>query len=196
MDLDKIQNGLGDKTALLVVDMIKAFTDPNCALGTDCPDVILANQSLLTIFRSRKWPIFFTTVAYENEHQASVFRQRLPALEVLQMGSDWTEIDPRLAMQKSDTLIVKQLASGFHGTDLNQQLQALAVDSLVVTGLTTSGCVRATAVDGLQHNYKVVVAKEAVGDRNQTAHEANLFDLNAKYADVLSNQEIAQLLTV
>jgi len=82
-------------------------------------------------------------------------------------------------------LVEKQWASGFFSTDLHAQLTALQVDSLVVSGLTTSGCVRATAVDGLQHDYRVVVPREAVADRNQAAHEANLFDLHAKYADVL-----------
>jgi len=90
----------------------------------------------------------------------------------------------------SEPLIEKQWASAFHNTDLNQQLKALLVDSLVITGLTTSGCVRASAVDGLQNNYQVVIAKEAVGDRNAEAHAANLFDLNAKYADVLGVAEI------
>ncbi len=194
MDLKKNKIGLGDKPALILVDMINAFTDPSCALGTDCPEVVIANQALLEGFRARSLPIFFTTVAYQNSHQASVFRQRLPALEILQFGSSWVDVDQRLAMKDGETLVVKQLASGFHGTDLDQHLKVLNVDSLVVTGLTTSGCVRATAVDGLQYNYKVVVASDAVGDRNQAAHKANLFDLNAKYADVLRNQQIFKLL--
>ena len=83
----------------------------------------------------------------------------------------------------------------FFETDLNQRLTALGVDSLVVTGLTTSGCVRASAVDGLQNNYQVVIAEEAVGDRNPEAHRANLFDLNAKYADVLPVAQVLSQLT-
>jgi nicotinamidase-related amidase len=90
--------------------------------------------------------------------------------------------------------VEKQWASGFFKTDLDESLRALGVDSLVVTGLTTSGCVRATAVDGLQHDYRVVVPAEAVGDRNQDAHRANLFDLNAKYADVLDLECVLELL--
>ena len=91
----------------------------------------------------------------------------------------------------SEPLIEKQWASAFYQTDLHQQMRALSTDSLVITGLTTSGCVRASAVDALQHNYQVVVVEEAVGDRNREAHRANLFDLNAKYADV---QSVAQVL--
>jgi len=188
VDLEKNQNGLGDKPALVLVDMINAFTDPSCALGTDCVNVVEANQELLAAFRERTLPVFFTTVAYQNPRQASVFRQRLPALEILQAGSAWVDVDARLSMKSDEVLVTKQLASGFHGTDLDKQLRALEVDSLVVTGLTTSGY-------GLQYNYKVVVASDAVGDRNQAAHDANLFDLNAKYADVLTNTEIVTLLS-
>ncbi len=194
MDLERIDSGLGEKTALVLIDMINAFTDPNCALGTDCPSVIMANQELLEEFRARKLPIFFTTVAYDNKNQATVFRQRVPALEVLQAGSYWVQVDSRLALKEGEVLVVKQFASGFHGTDLDEQLKNCGVDSIVVTGLTTSGCVRASAVDGLQYNYKVVVSRDAVGDRNSEAHKANIFDLNAKYADVLGNTEIIQLL--
>jgi maleamate amidohydrolase len=94
----------------------------------------------------------------------------------------------------SEPLIEKHWPSAFHKTDLDDQLRALGVDSLVVTGLTTSGCVRASAVDGLQNNYQVVIARDAVGDRNRAAHESNLFDLNAKYADVMSVAEIVAIL--
>jgi maleamate amidohydrolase len=109
---------------------------------------------------------------------------------VLQAGSHWVALDAAMDRLESEPLIEKQWASAFHKTDLDQQLRALSVDSLVVTGLTTSGCVRASAVDGLQNNYQVVVAREAVGDRNPAAHEANLFDLNAKYADVMPVTDI------
>lgn len=194
MDLERKQMGLGEKPALVVVDMINAFTNPECALGTQCSDVVEANKALLDVFRAEMLPVFFTTVAYSNDQQARVFRRRLPALEMLQAGSHWVSLDPRLEAKDTETLIVKQMASGFHGTDLNEHLKSFDVDSIVVTGLTTSGCVRATAVDGLQHDYKVVVAHDAVGDRNRAAHKANLFDLNAKYADVLNNQEIFELL--
>jgi maleamate amidohydrolase len=172
------------------VDMINGFTDSACPLGTDCPDVVSANVELLMAFRDRGLPIFFTTVVYDNDQQATVFRHKVPALNVLQRGSHWVSIDAAMGRLETEPLIEKHWPSAFHETDLDGQLRALGVDSLVVTGLTTSGCVRASAVDGLQNNYQVVVAKEAVGDRNPAAHEANLFDLNAKYADVMSVAEI------
>ena len=182
--------GLGNRPALIVVDMINGFTDPSCPLGTDCPEVVAANRELLSAFRDKGLPIFFTTVVYHNDQQATVFRTKVPALNVLEPGSHWVELDAKMGRLPTEPLIEKQSASAFHKTDLDHQLRAMAVDSLVVTGLTTSGCVRATAVDGLQNNYQVVVAKEAVGDRNAEAHAANLFDLNAKYADVLGVAEI------
>lgn len=194
MDLERNKLGLGKKPALVVVDMIKGFTDPACPLGCDCPEVVAANARLLQEFHARGLPIFFTTVVFHSDDQARVFRDRIQALNVLTPDSDWVKIDDRLDVQVGDTLIEKQWASGFHKTDLDLRLRAQGVDSLVVTGLTTSGCVRATAVDGLQYDYRVVLAREAVGDRNSAAHEANLFDLHAKYAEVMALADvIAQL---
>jgi maleamate amidohydrolase len=132
-------------------------------------------------------------VVYHNEHQARVFRDRVPALDLLMPDSHWIEVDPRLEPLAGERIVEKQWASGFFKTDWDESLRSLGVDSLVVTGLTTSGCVRATAVDGLQYDYKVVVPAEAVGDRNMDAHRANLFDLNAKYVDVL---DLASVLTI
>lgn len=194
-NLEQAQLGLTQSPALLVVDMINGFTDPQCALGTHCPKVVKANVRLLQSFRQKALPIFFTTVVYHNDQQAKVFRSKVPALNVLQPGSHWVQVDPALARLDTEPLIEKHWASAFHKTDLDQQLKGLGVDSLVVTGLTTSGCVRASAVDGLQNDYQVVVAREAVGDRNLDAHTANLFDLNAKYADVQTVAEIIQQLS-
>ena len=177
--------GLSDKPALVVVDMINGFTNPECPLGSHCPDVVQANIELLEAFRFKEMPIFFTTVVYFNDHVASVFRKKVPALNVLQPNSHWIAVDEALEKRENEVLIEKQWASAFFDTGLGIQLSQLGVDSLVVTGLTTSGCVRASVVDGVQNNYQVVVAEEAVGDRNQEAHYANLFDMNAKYADVV-----------
>ena len=184
-NLEKNFLGLSEKPALIVVDMINGFTDPECPLGSYCPDVVQANIELLEAFRFKEMPIFFTTVVYFNDHVASVFRKKVPALNVLQPNSHWIAVDEALEKRENEVLIEKQWASAFFDTGLDHQLSQLGVDSLVVTGLTTSGCVRASVVDGLQNNYQVVVAEEAVGDRNQEAHYANLFDMNAKYADVV-----------
>ena len=185
MDLERKSLGLGAKPALLVVDMINGFTDAACPLGSDCPDVVAANAQLLDEFRRRSLPVFFTTVVYHSADQARVFRGRIDALNLLTPDSNWVQVDDRLAMMPGEILVEKQWASAFHKTDLDGQLREHGIDSLVVTGLTTSGCVRATVVDGLQYDYRVVVPREAVGDRNVDAHEANLFDMHAKYADVM-----------
>ena len=189
-DLEKRQQGLGSRPALVCVDVIRGFTDPACPLGSNADDVVSAIRALLEAFRANRLPVFFTTVVYRDENQARVFRDRLPALDVLQADSPWIEIDPRLERRADEPVLEKQWASGFFGTDLDRRLADAGADSLVVTGLTTSGCVRATAVDGLQHSYRVVVPREAVGDRNPEAHEANLFDLGAKYADVSRVEDV------
>ena len=184
-DLDRRSQGLGQRPALVLVDVINGFTDPDCPLGSEADAVVSACERLLQAFREAGLPVFFTTVVYHDPDQARVFRARLPALEVLEPGSHWVQVDPRLAPLENEILVEKQWASGFFKTPLHEHLTASGADSLVVTGLTTSGCVRATAVDGLQYDYPVTVPREAVGDRNARAHEANLFDLDAKYADVV-----------
>ena len=194
MDLERKTLGVGSNPALLIVDMIKGFTDPACPLGCDCPDVVGANLELLTAFRQRGLPVIYTTVVYHSPDQAVVFREKIDALNLLTPDSQWVEVDDRLAPIEGEALLEKQWASAFHKTELDGRLRAQGVDSLVVTGLTTSGCVRATVVDGLQYDYRVVVPSEAVGDRNPEAHEANLFDMHAKYADVVPLTELISAL--
>ncbi|MGD8384792.1 MAG: isochorismatase family protein [Lysobacterales bacterium] len=193
-DLERHALGLGERPALVLVDVINGFTDPACPLGSEADSVVAACGELLAAFRARRLPVFFTTVVYRDASQARVFRQRLPALNVLKADSEWVRIDARLAPVEGEAVIEKQWASGFFKTDLVERLRAAEADSVVIGGLTTSGCVRATAVDGLQHDYRVVVVSEATGDRNVTAHESNLFDLQAKYADVLDLRGVLALL--
>lgn len=195
MDLDRESLGLGQKPALILVDMIEGFTNPECPLGCDCPEVVAANARLLEAFRGACLPVFFTTVVYHDDSQARVFRARVPALNVLTPASPWVKVDERLAPVEGEAVVEKQWASAFRGTDIDDQLRDAGVDSLVVTGLTTSGCVRASAVDGLQYDYQVVVPREAVGDRNPDAHAANLFDLHAKYVDVWSVDDVLAYLS-
>ena len=184
--LARVDGGMGNHPALIVVDVVVGFTDPSCPLGSDAESVVSANVQLMNAFHQAHLPVVLTTVIYRNDHEASVFRARVPALNLLTPESHWVKFDPRLPIADDDLQLEKRHASSFHGTALNQWLTDRNVDSVVVTGLTTSGCVRATAVDGLQNNYRVVVPREACGDRDPTAHEANLYDLNAKYADVVS----------
>ena len=194
MDLASQPLGLGRKPALIVVDMINGFTDPASPLGSECDAVKEAIAQLLNCFREKELPIYFTCVEYSDPSQANVFREKLPALNILEYGSEWVELDGAMERRAEEPIIKKQWASTFFATDLAERLRVQGVDSLVVTGLTTSGCVRATAVDGLQYNFRVVVPREACGDRNSAAHEANLYDLNTKYVDVVSLDEAIALL--
>jgi maleamate amidohydrolase len=190
MDLERNPIPMGNRPALILVDMINGFTDQLCPLGADCPEVVAANRILLDAFRAAGMSVFFTTVVYHNDNQASVFRGRINALNLLTPNSDWVKVDSRLAPIDGEVLIEKQWASAFFGTDLDQQLKSAGIDCIVVTGLTTSGCVRATVVDGLQCNFPVFVPREAVGDRNMEAHSANLHDMHAKYADVIGVADV------
>ena len=192
--LDRVSGGLGSKPALIVVDVVRGFTDPSCPLGSEAGEVVDANVRLMNAFHDANLPVVLTTVIYRDDQQASVFRARIPALNLLTPESEWVLFDSRLPVAPGDLQLEKRHASSFHGTELDEWLRGQNVDSVVVTGLTTSGCVRATAVDGLQNNYRVVVPREACGDRDEQAHEANLYDLNAKYADVLSLDDTLALL--
>ncbi|MEM1190393.1 MAG: isochorismatase family protein [Pseudomonadota bacterium] len=188
-DLARQPQPLGDRPALLLVDVIESFTDPRSPLGSQANDVVSACGVLLSAYRKRSLPVFFTTVVYDSDDQATVFRARLPALNVLQRGSAASAVDSRLAPLAGELLVEKHYASAFFGTDLAGRLRSAGADSLMVTGLTTSGCVRATVVDALQHDFVTWVPREAVGDRNADAHEANLHDMHAKYAEVVSIED-------
>ena len=192
--LNRIAGGMGQHPALIVVDVLVGFTDPACPLGSEADAVVAANIELMNAFHRADLPVVLTTVIYHNAGQASVFRARVPALNLLTPESEWVKFDPRLPIAPSDLQLEKRHASGFHGTNLDDLLKANGVDSVVVTGLTTSGCVRATAVDGLQNNYRVLVPREASGDRDEQAHQANLYDLDAKYADVVSAADVLESL--
>ncbi|MDG2460778.1 MAG: isochorismatase family protein [Luminiphilus sp.] len=192
--LERIDGGMGQKPALIIVDVVVGFTDPACPLGSEADSVVAANIQLLDAFHHAELPVVLTTVVYRSDDEASVFRSRVPALNLLTPDSDWVKFDPRLPLQASDLKLEKRHASSFHGTDLDDWLRSQQVDSVIVTGLTTSGCVRATAVDGLQNNYRVLVPREACGDRDPKAHEANLYDLNAKYADVVTLDNVLKAL--
>ena len=183
--------GFGERPALVVVDVNVGFTDPASPLVCDLDEVVAAIARLLEAFRGAALPVAFTTVAYDEAaaQAAAAFLDKVPALATLAAGSRWVEIDPRVAPLPGEPVYTKLWASAFFGTPFASFLASRGCDSLVVTGASTSGCVRATAVDALQHGYRVVVPREAVGDRNPAAHEANLYDIDTKYGDVVSLEE-------
>ena len=182
--------GIGNSPALVVVDMCRGFIDPSSPLGFECDELIEANIRLVSKFREKNLPVIFTTTLYRDEFEASVFRSRLPDLNILKPGSEEISFLETLSPNKDEKLIEKKFASAFFETSLANHLNQIQVDSVIVSGVTTSGCVRATALDSLQNNFLTIVAEDCVGDRDLNAHQANLFDLQAKYADVLHSDTI------
>jgi len=189
-DLDTGELQLGQRPAVIAVDLSNGFALPTSPLGGDFSEVLALNKRLFSAADELQIPVFFSTVVYDNPQQASVFRKRLPALNILERGSDWVKIHEDVnTFLRPEHLIEKHHPSAFFNTSLLQQLSQLNIDSLIITGLTTSGCVRATCVDALQNNYSCIVVSDACGDRNAEAHSMSLHDMHAKYAQVMSLDE-------
>jgi len=186
------RGGFGRRPALVVIDMTLGFTDPESPLACDLEGPVYEIKKLLEVARRVEMPVVFTTVAYRESDKltAAAFIDKVPALLTLEAGTRWAEIDPRIAPLETEPVLNKLFASGFFGTGLSSLLTAAGVDTLIITGASTSGCVRATAVDALQYGFRPVVPREAVGDRNPNAHEANLYDVDAKYGDVVRVEEV------
>jgi maleamate amidohydrolase len=186
---------LGSRPAVLVVDFSCGFTDPECTLGSDLTPQVEATKRLLDSARARGVPVIFTTIGFEPSlKDGGLWLQKVPSLGDLQVGGRWVEIDPRLEPREDETIVLKKGASAFFGTNLTAILISQGVDSVILCGATTSGCIRATAIDLLQNGYPTLVPRECVGDRAQAPHEANLFDIQAKYADVVSIEDALEYL--
>ncbi|MGE0518536.1 MAG: isochorismatase family protein [Candidatus Binatia bacterium] len=182
--------GFGRTPALVIVDFINGFTDPASPLGSSLDREIAATQQLLSLAREGGIPVHFTTIAYASDcKDAGVWPAKFPALRTLTVGSTWSEIDSRLSPRPEEVVWSKKGASAFFGTGLAPSLVAGGVDTVLITGCTTSGCVRATAVDSCQYGFRTIVVAEAVGDRARPPHDANLFDIDAKYGDVVTLQD-------
>ena len=181
---------MGESPGVLVVDFSCGFTDPECALGSELSAEVEATRQLLDVARAKGLPVIFTTIGFEPSlKDGGLWLEKAPALGDLQVGGRWVEIDPRLERREDETIVLKKGASAFFGTNLAAILVSQRIDSVVLCGATTSGCVRATAVDLLQYGFPTLVPRECVGDRAQAPHEANLFDIQAKYADVVSLED-------
>jgi maleamate amidohydrolase len=191
-----VRIGFGERPALIVIDMLKGFTDPSMPLGANLDDQIAAQKPLLEAAHARAIPCIFSTVVYEEADikDTGIWALKQKGARTLTAGSEAVKVDPRLDMQPGDILLVKKYASCFYGTDLVPRLNSRRIDTLILAGCTTSGCVRATAVDAVQNGYRPMVVREAVGDRSTAAHAQSLFDLDAKYADVVSLDETLQYL--
>ena len=185
--------GFGKKPALIVVDFQLGFTVPEQSpLAGNLDAEVAATNELIAIARKKDIPVIFTVVGYDPHRQddAGLWPEKAPSLRMLTIGSDLVKLDPRLDQEPGDLVITKKYASGFFGTYLASTLTMQSVDTAIVTGCTTSGCVRATVMDALANGFRPIVPIECVGDRAQEPHQANLFDIGAKYGDVMPLQEV------
>lgn len=188
--------GFGRRAALLVIDFINGFTDPASSLGADVGSEIAQTNRLIAAARAHSLPILFSTIRYDEENcaDAGLWLEKIGGLSALAAtGTGW-HVDARLSKRPDDALIVKKFASCFFGTTLSSRLIHDSIDTLVLAGCTTSGCVRATAVDACQNGIRAIVAREAVADRLETAHRQSLTDIDLKYGDVCSVDDILSLL--
>ena len=183
----------GSRPAVVVVDLTRGFTEPGFDTGADLTGVVTATGTLVEAAHAAGAPVVFTAIAYSDEELESgaiTWLQKATGMASLREGGDAAALDPRLPRGPRDPLVVKKGASAFAGTHLASMLTAWQVDTLVVCGATTSGCVRASVVDAVQAGWPVLVPRECVGDRAQAPHDAALFDVQAKYGDVVQLTEV------
>ncbi|MGK0168866.1 MAG: maleamate amidohydrolase [Gammaproteobacteria bacterium] len=187
--------GWGKHPALVVVDLSNGFTDPSSPLGGDLSSELAATAQLLTSCRANGHPVIFMTVAYKADYSdAATFIEKVPALSVLVEGTSMVEIDDAIAPADGEPVVVKKFASAFFGTDVAERLNARGVDTVVIAGCSTSGCIRASAIDSMQYGFRTIVVEEAVGDRAEGPHRANLFDIDSKYGDVVALTDALSML--
>lgn len=183
--------GFGRKAALIVVDFTVGFNDPALFGGGNIDAAVKRTIGLLGFFREARLPVAYTRIVYAGDaSDAGVFATKVPSLLMLTERHPAGQIVPELAPRPGELIIRKTQASAFFGTGLAPWLVQQGCDTAVVTGCTTSGCVRATVVDAISHNFRTMVVRDCVGDRASGPHEANLFDMEQKYADVLVRDEI------
>lgn len=178
--------GFGLRPAVLVVDMQVGFTDPESPLGSNLDGVIQSCQALIQVARSKRIPVIFTVTVFERDlADAGIWIRKIPGAGILKTGSRWAELDARLEKEDTDLVLRKRCPSAFFGTPLVPILNSMTIDTVIVCGCTTSGCVRATCTDVVQYGYRGIVPQDCVGDRAEGPHRANLFDIHHKCCDVM-----------
>jgi maleamate amidohydrolase len=181
----------GVAPAVVVVDMCQAYFTEGSPLDLGRPEVAAAVSTVVDAARAASVPVLWTRVEYEpGGANGGVWYQKVPVLNSFDRGNPLGHWLDGLEPGPGEVVVTKQHASGFHGTDLAAKLNDVGADSVVVVGVSTSGCVRATATDASAHGFRPFVVVEAVGDRTDAVQESNLFDLNAKYADVVSMADV------
>jgi maleamate amidohydrolase len=187
--------GFGKTPALVLVDVIMAYLDPASPLYAGVENELAVNERLVAAARKAEIPIIFTRVEYmPGGRDGGHFFRKVPALSCFERGNPLGAFPPGLQPRPDEVVVTKQYASAFFGTSLRATLTAMRVDTVILTGYSTSGCVRASALDALQNGFIPIVVADACGDRDARVQEANLFDLAAKYADVVRSDEVIRWL--
>jgi len=184
--------GFGQKPALIVVDFMKGYTDPESPLyAPDVVGAVSASVPLIEQARARGIPVIHTNILYHSEYMdGGVWVKKAPVMRAMVKGNPYAEFCDEVAPLESELIVTKQYASAFFGTSLSSTLTALSVDTVVLLGCSTSGCIRASAVDAMQYGFRPIVVRECVGDRHSAPHEANLFDIDSKYGDVVLRAKV------
>ncbi|QFT78730.1 isochorismatase family protein [Erythrobacter sp. THAF29] len=183
--------GFGKRPALLLIDFVRAYFDPGCELFAGVEDVLASALRVREAARAAGIPVILTNVVYHaNGIDGGRFFEKVKPLRHFLAGNPMGDWAPGLIPADDELVVSKQYPSAFFGTSLAATLTAKGVDHVILTGLTTSGCVRASCVDSISNGFITTVVRDAVGDRHPAPHEANLFDMDAKYADVVGEQEI------
>jgi len=181
----------GRRPALLVIDMVKAYFEPGSPLHAGAEDTLASCRRILGAARAAAIPIVHTNVEYQpGGFNGGIFYRKIPAVSCFETGNPLAEFAVGVEPGDGELVITKQYASAFFGTSLASTLTANGIDTLLVTGVSTSGCVRASTTDAMQHGFIPIVVREAVGDRHAHVHEANLFDIQAKCGEVKSEASV------
>lgn len=189
------QLGFGSCPALILVDFVQAYFDENCALYAGAEDALASALRIRELARAAGVPVIYTNVVYyDGGRDGGVFFRKAPVLKNFLVGNPMGDWPSGLQPADDELVISKQYPSAFFDTPLSSTLSGMGIDTLIITGVTTSGCVRATCVDAMSHGFIPIVVADACGDRHEAPHEANLFDMNAKYADVVGEPETIEYL--
>lgn len=185
----------GEAPALLIVDVVMAYLDPASTLYAGVEDALASSKRLVAAARLAGVPVIFTNVAYApGGIDGGQFYRKVPALRAFERGSPLGAFPPSLQPQAGELVVTKQYPSAFFGTSLAPTLHAAGIDTLLIAGFSTSGCVRATALDGLCHGFAPFVVRDACGDRDAQPHDQNLFDMGAKMAEVVAEADAVALM--
>ncbi|MGB5331410.1 MAG: isochorismatase family protein [Woeseiaceae bacterium] len=187
--------GFGKAPALVLVDFVEAYFDEQSPLYANVDDALSSALRIRDAARAAGIPVFYTNVVYQQGGgDGGVFYRKVPALEAFVAGNPLGNWPEGLQPAEDEIVISKQYPSAFFGTTLADELTKRGIDTLIITGLTTSGCIRATCVDTMCHGFIPIVVADACGDRHKAPHDANLFDMNAKYGDVVNEKTVIDYL--